>query len=112
MTKHVRNPKPKLKKERPAGIEPALPPWQGSTLPLHHGRLCYDQIVKEREHWAGLEPALPHYGCGVLAARRPVPINSVGPAGVEPTPSGLKVRHAACYTTTLLRRRPGVCSGG
>jgi hypothetical protein len=25
--------------ERPAGIEPALPPWQGSRLPLHHGRL-------------------------------------------------------------------------
>ena len=27
---------------------------------------------------------------------------SVGPAGVEPTPDGLKVRHAANYTTTLL----------
>jgi hypothetical protein len=25
--------------ERPAGIEPAHPPWQGSRLPLHHGRL-------------------------------------------------------------------------
>ena len=24
--------------ERPAGVEPALPPWQGSRLPLHHGR--------------------------------------------------------------------------
>jgi hypothetical protein len=24
--------------ERPAGIEPAFPPWQGSRLPLHHGR--------------------------------------------------------------------------
>src|SRR5438128_11044266 len=61
-----------LKNERPAGIEPALPPWQGSRLPLHHGRLCHNQIVNEREHRAGLEPALPHYGCGVLAASRPV----------------------------------------
>ncbi len=24
--------------ERPAGVEPALPPWQGGRLPLHHGR--------------------------------------------------------------------------
>ena len=26
-----------------------------------------------REHQVGLEPTLPHYGCGVLAAERPVP---------------------------------------
>ena len=25
--------------ERPAGVEPALPPWQGGRLPLHHGRV-------------------------------------------------------------------------
>ena len=25
-------------RERPAGVEPALPPWQGGRLPLHHGR--------------------------------------------------------------------------
>ena len=24
--------------KRPAGVEPALPPWQGSRRPLHHGR--------------------------------------------------------------------------
>ena len=24
--------------ERPAGVEPAHPPWQGDRLPLHHGR--------------------------------------------------------------------------
>jgi hypothetical protein len=60
-------------KERPAGIEPALPPWQGSTQPLHHGRLrVINPIVKKREHRAGLEPAYPRYEGGVLAARRPV----------------------------------------
>ncbi len=26
-----------LTSEHPAGVEPALPPWQGSKLPLHHG---------------------------------------------------------------------------
>lgn len=25
--------------ERPAGVEPARPPWQDGRLPLHHGRL-------------------------------------------------------------------------
>ncbi len=28
-----------------------------------------------REHRVGLEPTLPHYGCGVLAAERPVPVS-------------------------------------
>ena len=35
-------------KERPAGVEPALPPWQGSRLPLHHGCVSPGRIVKER----------------------------------------------------------------
>ena len=61
--------------ERPAGVEPAHPPWQGSRLPLHHGRVKSFQLSKNNqspEHRAGLEPAFPHYGCGVLAAERPV----------------------------------------
>ena len=28
-----------LKEERPAGVEPARPPWQGGRQPLHHGRV-------------------------------------------------------------------------
>ena len=60
--------------ERPAGIEPALPPWQGSRLPLHHGRFQSQPNCQRAEHRAGLEPASSHYGCGVLAARRPVPV--------------------------------------
>ena len=37
-----------LLQEHPAGVEPALPPWQGSRLPLHHGckRTC--RIVKDQ----------------------------------------------------------------
>ena len=57
--------------ERPAGVEPALPPWQGGRLPLHHGRILNDRIVKElSEHQVRLELTLPHYECGVFAAGR------------------------------------------
>ncbi len=61
-------------RERPAGVEPALPTWQAGRLPLHHGRKRPDRIVKEPllEHRVGLEPTSPHYGCGILAAGRPV----------------------------------------
>lgn len=77
--------------EHPAGVEPALSPWQGNRLPLHHGRCWQFQIVKDRqqtlsllrksaskdrvadsEHRAGVEPALPLYESGILATRRPV----------------------------------------
>ena len=35
--------------ERPAGVEPARPPWQGDRLPLHHGRLAGSRIVKDHK---------------------------------------------------------------
>ena len=53
---------------------------------------CEHQVVKEPEHRVGLEPTSPHYGCGILAARRPVLFLSVGPVGIEPTSSGLRDR--------------------
>ncbi len=57
--------------ERPAGVEPALPPWQGSRLPLHHGRSSFhNQIVNEQ----------------------------VGPEGLEPSPSRVRTGHAAANT--------------
>ncbi len=62
------------------------------------------RIVKQQEHREGLEPSLPHYGCGILAAGRPVPTMlrmvpvSVGPEGLEPSPGGLRVRCAAAST--------------
>ena len=62
-------------------------------------RLHFHQIVKDQEHRAGLEPALPHYGCGVLAAERPVLVLSVGPVGIEPTSSGLRDRCIALSAT-------------
>ena len=42
--------------KRPAGVEPALPPWQGSRLPLHHGRVCGYSIVKELGEARGRRP--------------------------------------------------------
>ncbi len=35
--------------ERPAGVEPALSPWQGDRLPLHHGRVVVCRIVKDQQ---------------------------------------------------------------
>ena len=78
--------------KHPAGVEPALPPWQGSRLPLHHGRLLRNRFNCQRttEHRVGLEPTLPHYGCGVLAAGRPVHFVSVGPEGSRTLTASVK----------------------
>jgi hypothetical protein len=61
--------------------------------------------LKLREHRVGVEPTFPHYGCGVLAAERPVLVvvelvvmSSVGPEGLEPSPTWLRARHAAANT--------------
>ncbi len=37
--------------KRPAGFEPARPPWQDSRLPLHHGRVHRIQVFKEQAKW-------------------------------------------------------------
>ena len=56
--------------KRPVGVEPTLPPWQGSRLPLHHGRKNASppncQRSKNQEHRAGIEPASPRYDGGIL----------------------------------------------
>lgn len=53
---HLRTPEvrglpslPRGDSERPAGIEPALPPWQDSRLPLHHGRFCFTTRLSNSE---------------------------------------------------------------
>jgi hypothetical protein len=63
-------------RECPAGVEPALPPWEGGRPPRPLGhRDPRTELSKNDppEHRAGLEPASPPYESGVLAARRPVP---------------------------------------
>ena len=60
-------------KEHPAGVEPALSAWQADRLPLHHGcGVLLTKLSMSKEHRVGLEPTSPRYGCGILAARRPV----------------------------------------
>ena len=75
--------------ERPAGVEPAHPPWQGDRLPLHHGRVWLEaELSKSQEHRVGLEPTSPHYGCGVLAAERPVRVCQWDHRDLNPDLSG------------------------
>jgi hypothetical protein len=91
----------------PAGVEPALPPWQGDRLPLHHGHsLAKPNCQGIGEHRVGLEPTSPHYGCGVLATRRPVLITGVGPEGLEPSPAWLRARGSAARALVPKRNRP------
>lgn len=52
-------------RERPAGVEPAHPPWQGDRLPLHHGRVDLSSTINS-EHPAGVAPASPPWQSGVL----------------------------------------------
>ncbi len=52
--------------KRPVGVEPTLPPWQGSRLPLHHGRKkCITtklSKIKDAQGIKSTEPELnPHY---------------------------------------------------
>src|SRR6185295_6445560 len=49
-----------------------------------------------REHRVGLEPTFPHYGCGVLAAERPVRV--MGSDGLEPSPARVRTGCAAANT--------------
>ncbi len=64
----------------PSGSRTRTSAMARQRLPLHHGRLLQIRFSCQRpnlsEHRAGLEPGLPHYGCGVLAAGRPVRVGS------------------------------------
>ena len=81
-----------LKHEHPAGLEPAHPAWQASTLPLRHGRLVGSRIVKDhqstgrdsnpRRRITGAVSWPLDHQCLLL----------VGPVGIEPTLSGLRDR--------------------
>ena len=47
-------------------------------------------------HRVGLEPTSPHYGCGVLAAERPVQSSvRLGPEGLEPSHTWVRARRSA-----------------
>ena len=87
-----------LKNERPAGIEPALPPWQGSRLPLHHGRLSVTTKLSNSKS-TGPDSNRRHRITG--AESWPLDdqcLLPVGPEGLEPSPARLRAagtRHTA-----------------
>ena len=92
-----------LKLKRPAGVEPALPPWQGSRLPLHHGRV--ESLVElskirapggTRTHVAALRMRCPRRWTTSA-------FHSVGSEGLEPSPTWLRARHAASNTLIPFR---------
>src|SRR5262245_65967783 len=83
--------------ERPAGVEPALPPWQGSRLPLHHGRLSITTKLSNNKS-TGPDSNRRHRITG--AESWPLDdqcLLSVGPEGLEPSPTRLRAatRHTA-----------------
>ena len=90
-------------KERPAGVEPARPPWQGDRLPLHHGRFGVDQIVKDQRAPGGTRTLVT-----ALRVRCPCRWTTsacfqVGPVGIEPTSSGLRDRRITLSATVPLQ---------
>ena len=91
-------------KKRPAGVEPALPPWQGSRLPLHHGRV--ESLVElskirapggTRTHVAADQPSVGARGAGFSPLDDQC-LQTVGSEGLEPSPTWLRARHAAANT--------------
>ena len=68
---------------------------------------------RSRGHRVGLEPTPPHYGCGVLAAGRPVHATiRVGPEGLEPSPARLRAGCAAANTWVPASTTESVGPGG
>ena len=89
-----------LKNERPAGIEPALPPWQGSRLPLHHGRLSITTKLSNSES-TGPDSNRRHRITGAESWPLDDQCLSVGPEGLEPSPARLRAGNAAANTLIL-----------
>jgi hypothetical protein len=91
-----------LKNERPAGIEPTHPPWQGSRLPLHHGRLSVTTKLSNSES-TGPDSNRRHRITG--AESWPLDdqclLLSVGPEGLERSPPRLRAGNAAANTLIL-----------
>ena len=78
--------------ERPAGVEPARPPWQGDRLPLHHGRLVGSRIVKDHQSTRRDSNPRRRITGAVSSPLDDQCVCSVGLVGIEPTSSGLRVR--------------------
>ena len=89
-----------LNQERPVGVEPTHPPWQGDRLAATSWALGVAELSKIgnettfQEHRAGVEPTFPHYEGGVMPLDHQCFVQ-VGPQGFEPRPRWLRAMHAA-----------------
>jgi hypothetical protein len=77
-------------REHPAGVEPALPPWQGDRLPLHHGCVVATAGLSKRppSGTGGARTLTTRLRAGGAAANTSVPTVRVRAAGFEPAISG------------------------
>ncbi len=70
--------------ERPAGVEPTHPPWQGGRQPLHHGRGSIAQSIRRGSH------PRRHFGRVACCCYTTDAFATVEAVGVEPTSSRLR----------------------
>ena len=87
----IRNPH---SEERPVGVEPTRPPWQGDRLPLHHGR-----VHQSRASGGSCTrvPTLEEWRVSVTPRTH---TNHVEAVGIEPTYTCLRGRPLACVGHT------------
>lgn len=83
---------------RPAGVEPAHPPWHSGRLPLHHGRICRRRIAKESTGWDS-NPRHRVTGAASWPLDDQCWFSRIGPEGFEPSLAWLRARCAACNTS-------------
>ena len=75
--------------ERPAGVEPTHPPWQGGRQPLHHGRIA-NQSTRQESNLRGRRTRTA--GCRYNTGAS---VHPAGAVGFEPTPGRFGGGHAA-----------------
>ena len=68
------------------------------------GTFADPELSNNRGHRVGLEPTSPHYGCALPRRWTTSAFSqSVGPEGLEPSPTWLRARHAAANTLIPFR---------
>ncbi len=98
-------------RKRPAGVEPALPPWQGGRLAPHHGRRRTNLIVKDRQSL----PCRPRIGAAARGSNLNYGRHGYGEHNLETGVSGpggartlVPWSSARCYTVSATDPR---CAG-
>jgi hypothetical protein len=94
-------PRPSVEGKCPAGVEPALPPWQGGRLPLHHGHTSPSPDCQRNRESTGWDSNPRRRITGAVSSPlddRCTRTIRVGPEGLEPSPARLRAGCAAANT--------------